>query len=169
MVPDFIFTLTGQQRCRQHWGKPQSTLGRAFQASPYLGSSCIHQASPYLGSSCIHQASPYLGSSCIHQASPYLGSSCIHHGAILYEHLLPYRVQLHHVEDSDVFLCMLHYFWCFHNPPNSDMDSRIFSAHVWSFCMHIHMEDLGLSEVLLWSQHRIWLWRNLEAGTKPRT
>ena len=34
--------------------------------------------------------------------------------------LLPYSVQLKHYEDG--------LFWCFHNPPNSDMDYRIFNV-----------------------------------------
>ena len=29
-------------------------------------------------------------------------------------------------------------FWCFHNPPNSDMDERIFIMQMWSFSMRIH-------------------------------
>ena len=35
-------------------------------------------------------------------------------------------------------------FCCFHSPPNSDMDYRIFNMHMWSFCMHIHTGDLSL-------------------------
>ena len=31
------------------------------------------------------------------------------------------------------------YFLCFHNPPNSDMDYRIFYVRTWSFvCVRIH-------------------------------
>ena len=33
-------------------------------------------------------------------------------------------------------------FWCFHNPPNSDTDHRIFNMHMWSFCMPIHTGGL---------------------------
>ena len=32
-------------------------------------------------------------------------------------------------------------FWCFHSPPNSDMDYRIFNMCMWSFCMRIHTGD----------------------------
>ena len=39
-------------------------------------------------------------------------------------------------------------FWCFNNPPNSDMDYIIFNVSMWYFCMRIHTEDLGL---YLWS------------------
>ena len=36
-------------------------------------------------------------------------------------------------------------FWCFHrNPPNSDVDYRIFDVRMWSFCMRMHTGDLGL-------------------------
>ena len=28
--------------------------------------------------------------------------------------------------------------WCFHNPPNSDTDHRIFTIHMSSFCLRIH-------------------------------
>ena len=35
-------------------------------------------------------------------------------------------------------------FCCFHSPPNSDMDYRIFNLLMWSFCMHIHMGNLCL-------------------------
>ena len=27
--------------------------------------------------------------------------------------------------------------WCFHSPPNSDVDYRIRNMHIWLFCMHI--------------------------------
>ena len=39
-------------------------------------------------------------------------------------------------------------FWCFHNPPNSDMDYRIFNMQMWSFCLRIHTEYLGLLSLL---------------------
>ena len=34
--------------------------------------------------------------------------------------------------------------WCFHNPPNPDMNYRVINMHTWSFCMHKHTGDLGL-------------------------
>ena len=35
-------------------------------------------------------------------------------------------------------------FSCFHNPPNSDIDYRIFNMRMWSFlCVHIHTGGLG--------------------------
>ena len=36
------------------------------------------------------------------------------------------------------FLVPAGLFCCFHSPPNSDMDYRIFNVHMWSFCMCIH-------------------------------
>ena len=39
-------------------------------------------------------------------------------------------------------------FWCFQNPPNSDMDYRISNMRMWSFCMHIHPGDLGLYSLI---------------------
>ena len=27
-------------------------------------------------------------------------------------------------------------FWCFHNPPNSDVDYSVFNTRMWSCCMH---------------------------------
>ena len=29
-------------------------------------------------------------------------------------------------------------FWCFHSPPHSDVDYRIFNVRMWSCCMRIH-------------------------------
>ena len=47
------------------------------------------------------------------------------------------NVQLRQSEDQ-YFLCVhAGLFWCFHNPPNSDVDCRICNVRMWSFCMYI--------------------------------
>ena len=39
------------------------------------------------------------------------------------------------------YKCMLVIFSWFHNPPNSDMDWRIFNVRAWSLvCVRIHIE-----------------------------
>ena len=58
--------------------------------------------------------------------------------------LLPYSVQLEQSEGTWHFSVHAGLFWCFHNPPNSDMGYRIFNVCMWSFCMLIHMGYLSL-------------------------
>ena len=42
-------------------------------------------------------------------------------------------------------------FLCFRNPPNSDMDYRIFIVHIWSFvCMNVHMTN-AMREGVTWN------------------
>ena len=42
------------------------------------------------------------------------------------------------------YKCMLGFFSCFRNPPNSDMDYRIFNVHMWSFvCVHAYNTHRG--------------------------
>ena len=36
-------------------------------------------------------------------------------------------------------------FWCFHNPPDSDMDYRIFNVRVWYYLLHAHTKGQGLA------------------------
>ena len=53
--------------------------------------------------------------------------------------VLRHCAQLQHFEDSYTFsACWFFLFFVFHNLPNSDMDYRIFNAHIWSIGMHIH-------------------------------
>ena len=54
---------------------------------------------------------------------------------------------------------------CFHNPPNSYMDYRIFNVRTWSFlCMRIHTHRVGHTDsesaqhFLLWKTHNFILW-----------
>ena len=51
-------------------------------------------------------------------------------------------------------------FQCFHNPPDSDMDYRIFKMHMWSFCMHTHMgpQFIVSPERLLWGYRSAQIW-----------
>ena len=62
-------------------------------------------------------------------------------------------------------LCSLGYFWCLHNPPNSDLDYRIFDMD-YIICIYIYVAFLHVcthggpqilvsSKGLLWSVHRI--------------
>ena len=71
-------------------------------------------------------------------------------------------------ERADEVIILL---WRFHNPPNSDMDYRIFNVRMRSFFMRIHTGDLGLQSHPkdFCSLHRIRLRRNLRAGAKSRT
>ena len=52
-------------------------------------------------------------------------------------------------------------FWCFQNPPNSDMNYRIVNVRVWSFCMCIHTGDLGL-----WSHPKDFCAEKSQGGRK---
>ena len=51
------------------------------------------------------------------------------------------RVALHNLQGMLFFLCV--FFWCCHNPLNSEMDHKIWNMHMWSFCMHRHMAGGG--------------------------
>ena len=60
-------------------------------------------------------------------------------------------------------------FWCFHHPPNSDMDYRIFNVCMSFFlhgCTHEGPQFIVSAEGLLLSLHRTWHWRNLRAPAK---
>ena len=60
-------------------------------------------------------------------------------------------------------------FWCFHHPPNSDMDYRIFNVCISIFlhgCTHEGPQFIVSAEGLLLSLHRTWHWRNLRAPAK---
>ena len=58
--------------------------------------------------------------------------------------LLSYSAQLQHYEDLTI-LVHAGLMGCFHNPPNSVMDCRIFNQRMWPFCMCLHIGDLSLS------------------------
>ena len=47
-----------------------------------------------------------------------------------------YSLQLQHFEYFETFSVFAVPFCFFHNPPDPDMDYRIFNMHMWYFCMH---------------------------------
>ena len=63
-------------------------------------------------------------------------------------------------------------FSCFRNPPNSDMEYRIFIDRTWSFlCVRIHT---GVGHTDSESAEHFWLWKTqffcvLVTGFKPRS
>lgn len=60
--------------------------------------------------------------------------------------------------------------WCFHSPPNSGMDSRIFNMHMWSFHI-VYTPGTSVYNLTqrICSLHRNWLWRKSGAGAKILT
>ena len=68
-----------------------------------------------------------------------------------------------------IFLADTGLFQCFHNPSNSDMYDKIFNMLMWC-CMHILRETKFYSliqKTYVVCQCRIWLQRNVRAGTEP--